>query len=329
MDNNNFNQPMQPQPQTPQPQMPYPNAPYPYPSQYPRPMMKPPKQPMDPAKKKKIILVVSICSGIAILGIAAAIIIPILLRVDYGPAYAAAEELKPKIYDIYHSYDCEYVIDYVDSSYTTTKKYSEYIENCKKVYNSETDELVSKLENTDGVKRNNEIKAEFDKFKTEYVSLSSGNSDELDTKLNLWQARHNFVVAADGLSTSSSDAEYTAAANYLINSGNDTLKTYGEGWLERRIAINAAYRAWWNASYSNPNYSQLREDYNNKKNEYSDWLAANKPDIKTVAPLNFDDTSKMYSEFTKLYNLISKTYEQNYNFGSGDCDEFLGEVYCE
>ena len=326
MYNNNYppQQPMGPGQQMPMP--PYPPQSYPQ-----QPMMppRPPKQPMDPAKKKKIILIISICSGILILGIIAAIVIPILLRVDYGPTYATAKELKTKVYNIYRSYDCEYVIDYVDSTYTTAKKYSEYIENCKKVYSSETDDLVLKLENMDGVKRNNEIKAQFEKFKSEYTALSSGNSDELDAKLNLWQARHNFVVAANDLSTSSSDAEYTAAAKYLTDSGNDTLKTYGEGWLERRIAINAAYRAWWNASYSNPNYSQLKEDYNNKKNEYSDWLAANKPDIKTVAPLGFNDTSKMYNEFTKLYDLVAKTYEQNYNSGSGDCTEFLGEVSCD
>lgn len=327
MDNNNNQPPMQPQ-------VPYPNQGYPYPPQqypqpYPQPMMKPPKQPMDPAKKKKIILIVSICSGVLVLGIIAAIVIPILLRVDYGPTYAAAKELKPKLYDIYYDYNCEYVVDYVDSTYTSIKKYTEYVEGCKEVYGPETDDLVTKLENTDGVKRNNEIKAQFEKFKTEYTTLSSGSSDELDAKLDLWQARHNFVVTADDLTTSSSDAEYTTAANYLINSGNDTLKTYGEGWLERRTAINAAYRAYYNASYSDPNYSQLRDDYNNKRNEYSDWLATNKPDIKTVAPLNFNDTSKMYSEFTKLYDLIAKTYEQNYNSGSGDCSEFLGEVVCD
>ena len=42
-----------------------------------------------------------------------------------------------------------------------------------------------------------------------------------------------------------------------------------------------------------------------------------------------DDTSRIYSEFGKLYDLISKTYAENYNFGSGDCSEILGEVYCD
>lgn len=293
---------------------------------YPQPMMRPPKQPMDPAKKKKLIIGFSIGGAVLALGIAAAIIIPILLRVDYAPAYATAKELKPKLYDIYYSYNCEYVVDYVDSVYTSTKSYAEYIEGCKEVYSSDTTELVTKLENTDGVKRNNEISTAFAKFKVEYDTLSS--DDSLAAKLDLWQARHNFVYAADDLSySSSSDAEFTAAANYLINSGNDSLKTYGEGWLERALVVAAAYRAYRAASWQTS--SQLYSEYNNKKSELSDWIAANRPDINTVAPLNFDNTSKMYSEFTKLYDLISATYEQNYNSGSGDCTEFLGEVYCE
>lgn len=297
---------------------------------YPQQMMRLPKQPMDPAKKKQIILIICIVSGLLIVGIALAIILPMVFRVDYSTTYNTAKELQPKIYDIYQSYDCEYVVDYVDSTYTSTKTYDEYINGCKEVYNSETDNLVNKLENTDGVKRNDEIKTQFSKFKNEYAALSAGNVEELEYKLGLWQARHNFIVAADDLSYSSSDAEFTAAANYLINSGNDTLKTYGEGWLERKLDIATAYRAYDNASWSNYSaYQALRDTYNNKKNEFSDWLATNKPDINVVAPLNFDDTSKMYSEFNKLDDLIAETYALNYNSGSDDCTEFLGEVYCE
>lgn len=340
MDNNNFTQPqpnpMQPNqmPQNPmqsgpmQPQMPYPNGQYPYPpQQYPpypnQPMMKPPKQPMDPAKKKKIILIVSICSGVLVLGIAAAIVIPILLRVDYSSAYIAAKEVKPKIYDIYRSYDCEYVVDYVDSTYTTSKEYAEYIEDCKAVYNSDTNDLISKLENTDGVKRNEEIKTEFNKFKAEYDALTSGNSDTLEAKLSLWQAYHDFNYSVSNLKyNSATDAELTTAANYLINSGNDTFKTYAEGWLEHNLAVAALARAY---EKNTATYSE----YNNKRNEFRDWNAANKPDINSVAPLSLDNTSKMYSAFTKFYDLLTSTYEKNYNFGSNDCDELFGEVYCE
>ena len=137
-------------------------------------------------------------------------------------------------------------------------------------------------------------------------------------------------MAKDGLSYSkSSDAEITAAANILIESGNDALKTYGEGWLAKTLETAVAYRAYNNASWSASNYSELRTTYNNKASERSDWIDANKPDINTLAPLNFDDTSKMYSAFTKLYDMITTTLEKNYSYGSGVCSEFAGDVYCE
>lgn len=295
-----------------------------------QPMMRPPKKPMDPAKKKKIVIIVSIISALAVVGIALAIILPIVLKVNYSTAYSTAKDLKPSIYDIYQSYDCEYVVDYVDSSYITTKRYDEYIEGCKELYSQEVDDLVNQLENTDGVKRNEEIKLQFEKFKNEYNALSAGDADGLSYKLSLWKARHDFIVAADDLSYSSSDADFAKAASYLINSGNDTLKAYGEGWLEWKKGLAEAYRAYDNESWSNySNYKALRDVFDNKKKEYEDWLATNKPNIKDVAPLDFDDTSKMYNEFNKLYDLISETYQKNYNFGSGDCTEVLGEAYCE
>ncbi len=260
---------------------------YPYPNQ---PMMQPPKKPMDPEKKKKLILWLSIGGGVLILGIAALIIIPILLRVDYSTAYKAAKELEPKVYDIYHSYDCGYVVKYVDSTYTDSKSYSEYIEKCKKVYDSSVNDLVSKLENADGVKRNNEISTQFANFKSKYDALQIGDAESLSAKLNIWKARHDYVYAVDDLSySSSSDSEFTSAANYLINSGNDTLKKYGEEWLTQSLAISAAYRNYRAASWQDS--SQLYKEYTNKKKELEDWVAANKPDVNTIAPLNFDNTS--------------------------------------
>ena len=293
-------------------------------------MVKPPKQPMDPAKKKKLILGLSIGGGVLVLGIAAAIIIPILLRVDYGQTYKVAKELKPKIYDIYQSYDCGYVVDYVDSAYTSQKSYTEYVEKCKSIYNNGASDLVVKLEDTEGIKRNDDLKDQFAVFKTEFNNLSADDYESLSAKLDLWQAMHNYYYAANDLYyNSSTDAEFTTAANYLINSGNDALKTYGEGWLERSTAVAAAYRTWDNEPYTTGNRTQLYNDYTNKKKEFADWVAANKPDINEVAPLGLDDTSKMYNDFNKLYNMITETYEENYNFGSGDCSELLGDVYCE
>ena len=63
--------------------------------------------------------------------------------------------------------------------------------------------------------------------------------------------------------------------------------------------------------------------------EKKNYVTANKPDVKSLYPLNLNNTSKIYSEFNKLYDLIDETYEKNYTKDSGDCLEFLGEVICD
>ena len=214
---------------------------------YPQQTMQSPKQPMDPKKKKTIILIVSIVSGVMVLGITLAIVLPMIFKVDYSTAYNTAKELQPKIYDIYQSYDCEHVVDYVDSDYTSIKTYNEYINGCAEAFSIETDNLVSDLASTDGVKRNEEIRLQFERFKSVYDSMNP-DYDELMAKLAVYKARHEFVVMAKDLSYSSSDAEITAAANKLIESGNEVLKTYGEGWLEKYLAAAHAHQDWYNSS---------------------------------------------------------------------------------
>lgn len=297
------------------------------PQPYPQPVYQqpiPPKQPMDPKKKKAIITWCCIGGGIIVLGIAAAIVLPIVLRVDYSTAYHTAKDLQSPIQDIYYNYDCGYVESYLDSTGTSIRSYTEYVENCKNDM-SGAGNLVSQLGETEGVKRNSDIKNQFESFKSIYDSTIP-NYDDLAKKLDVYLARHSFVVAADDISYSSSDSEITAAANYLINSGNETLKTYGEGWLEKYLAAAHAYQDWYNSSgYFNDKYDLKNQLDTERKN----YVTANRPDIKSLYPLNLENTSKIYTEFEKLYDLISDTYEKNYNKDSGDCLEFLGEVVCD
>lgn len=319
------------QPQYGQPQPQY-NQPMQQPGTTQQPIQQPiqqPKAPMDPAKKKKIIMWCCIGGGVLVLGIVAAIVLPIILRVDYSTAYTTAKKLEDKVYAIYQNYDCGYVTDYVTSTYTTTKRYNEYVEKCKAVFDNETNSLIGQLGNTDGVKRNSEISDRFNAFKTVYDSILPDPTD-LESKLSAYQDWHNFAVALDNMSYSnSSDAEFTTTANYLISSSNSALKTYGESWLEHQKVYVKAYRDYDSTSYSASNKSALRIERDNKKKELDDWISANKPDIKSLVPLKFDDTSKLNSAFNSLYELIKTNYEQNYNYDSGDCMEFLGKVVCD
>lgn len=287
----------------------------------------PKKPPMDPRRKKKLIMGIVLGVVGLVVVIIAAIVLSVVLRVDYGEAYRTAKELEPEIYDLSNSSDCQSVTDYVKSASTSIEYYNKYVEACRAMGDG-TDELATKLGETAGVKRDAEIKAQFDRFK-EGLDAVLPNQEELNQKLDLYQAWHTFVVLLDDLSLKNADSEFQTAANALINSGNEQLKVYGEGWLEKAKIAAHSYQEWDRASWSAPNYNDLNQKRKDDQSALQSWVSANRPDILSVAELKFDNASKVYNEFTKLYDMISTKYEENYNSESGDCYEFLGEVECD
>ncbi len=283
-----------------------------------------PKPPMDPAKKKKIILGVSLGVGGVVIALVAVVVASILLKVDYGESYRVAKDLKTKVADINDNYDCERVVDYVNSAYASDTTYAEYVSSCLSMADG-VEELVTQLGQTPGIKRDKDLKAQFERFE-EAIDSVLPDEAELEQRLKVYETWHKFTVAIDDLSaSSSSDAEIQNAAKILTSSGNEVLATYGAGWLEKTQAYIQAYREY----YNTPGYSAaLTTAKNNAQTEQKNWIAANKPDIAEVGGLSFENTSKMYAEFTKLYDMIVELYEQNYDEASGDCTTFLDEVYC-
>ncbi len=292
----------------------------------PTPVAPQPKQLMNPATKKKIILgiVIGVAALVAIIIIC--VVIAIVSHVDYGEAYRQAKDLKDDVAELYTAYDCERVVSNVNSDWTSESNYNKYIEACKDD-TAGIDDKIAELEKTAGVRKDSAVKTAFDKFKKEYAAVVP-NSEELNSKLELYKTWHSYVVAVDDLSASDTDAEIQSAANILINSGNDTFKTYGEGWLEKTMEYVRAYRAYQNSSYSDSNRTQLRDDMYSKQTAQRTWVSENKPDITELAPLNFSDTTKMYNAYRDFYELLTATYEEHYNSGSGDCSELRDVVYC-
>lgn len=284
------------------------------------------KQPMNPATKKKIILGCIIGAVALVAIIAICIIIAIVSHIDYGEAYRQAKVLKDDVSELYTAYDCERVVSSVNSDWTSESNYNKYIEACKDDTAGIGDK-IDELEKTAGVRKDSAISKAFDKFKKEYLAIVP-DSEELNAKLELYKVWHAYVVAVDDLSASDTDAKIQSAANILINSGNDAFKTYGEGWLEKTMEYVRAYRAYQNSSYSDSNRSQLRDDMYSKQTAQRTWVSENKPDITELAPLNFSDTTKMYNAYRDFYELLTATYEEHYNSGSGDCSELRDVVYC-
>lgn len=287
------------------------------------------KQPMNPAKKKKLILGITLGVGGVIVAVIAVVVVSMLMRVDYGESYRVAKELKPKVAALNHNYDCSSVVNDVAKTYATATTYDGYIAGCLGAMEG-VDGLVAQLGQTPGVKRNQELKAQYERFQ-EAIGAVLPDEEELKQRLNVYQVWHNFVVAVDDLRIStSSDAEIQNAAKILTESGNEILAKYGAGWLEKTLAYVQAYRAYTNStvSYFSDEYRALKVDRDNKQTEQKNWIAENKPDIAEVGGLSFGSTAKMYTEFTKLYDMITELYEENYD-DSGDCTEFLGEVICD
>jgi len=287
-----------------------------------------PKQPMDPAKKKKIILFSCIGGGVLVLGIVAAIVIPMLLRVDYGEAYNLAKQAKESLSSYYNDSDCYYANYYLDSKYTSESSYDSYLEDCKKSVATAPTEIVEKLGNTRAITSNPEIKAQYDKFYAEFKKEPIDDTGTMETRLALYKAWHTFIVKSYDLSTGATDANIAAAAASLVNSSDSTLKAYGEAWITKRIAYARAYTKWWETPGYTNEYSQ------EKSTAYDDLTTfeeENEPAFVKVANETTSNSSSVYTEFKTLFNLLADAYELNYNWGSNDCLEMqvLNTVYCD
>ncbi len=284
--------------------------------------------PVAPKKKKTgLILGLSLGIGGIVIVIVVVVVVIMMSKVDYGEAYRVASELSEKVQGIHNDYDCTNVVDDYDDEYVSDKTFDGYVVECEATTEG-VDELVKKLGETAGVKKNKEIKEKYEVFSEEMVKIVP-EGDELGQKLAVYQAWHTFAVKVDDLQATSADAAVQAAANVLIESGNEVLKKYGEGWLEKTLAYTHAFQVYRNTSWSASNYNDVVAARDDAKTAQENYSMENKPDIGTLAGLNFDNTTKMYNAFEEMRELINREYEANYDYESGDCFELFGEVVCD
>lgn len=271
------------------------------------PILAAPRTPLNPKTKKKLLLAV-IIGVVAVLAIAATIIVLLVLsHVDYKTAYTTADELNDEFTTLQSNSACSNVTRYANSTYASAKDYEKYVEKCRE---SGTDlaELVTKLSETSAIQKDSDLKEKFDKFKSAFdqTYLVADTSEALE----VYSAWHNFVIAAYKLGSYSSttDAEIKSAAAYLTDSNNSTLQSYGKEWLKLREAATAAYKAYYDASYSQSNYSELRQAYYDADEAYDDFIED--IDLDDVVEFN-TDISDATSKFSKLYSAIRTKYNES------------------
>lgn len=281
-------------------------------------------KPLDPKTKKKIIMWTCVGGGVFVALSIIAIIFSLVFKINYGESYRKAGEVKDELSDLSrNSSACSRVANYVDSTWTSEKSYNDYIDKCLDSLDHDNSSVVE-LGNTSGVKRDDNIKAQYDKFKKAYDKAFPSRSGVEET-LKIYKAWHTFAVKSNAASNAIKDDDaYRKAADALKESGNSTLVEYAEGWLERALAYSKAYRTYMDGDSS----SAARTAMTEARTSFRSYVSQNEPDIEDIAEFEPGDTSDVYTAFNKLYSMISDAYEENYD-GKGDCVELLDSVYCD
>ena len=269
------------------------------------------KAPMDPKRKKNIILWCSIGGGVAVILIIIAILVPILTRVDYNETYNIASQLNSVMSDFYYDYDdCVDVVDDVNETWLSDSTYSSYVSDCKDALKPTTLDLVKRLSDASGVQRDNDVQFMFNKFLTEFNKAIVSVDNNLEDKLDIYNSWHKFIYNAVDMSFYSNDADdIETYANYAINSGNDTLKAFGVTWKEKALEVAAAYKTYDDAT---TDYTSLYTVFTTKRDEFEDWVDDNLPDITTIIPLSFEDNAwEIDDAWEDVNNLIYNKFLTN------------------
>ncbi len=284
------------------------------------------KKPMDPKKKKNIIIWSCVGGGVLIAGIVAIVLVIVLTQVDYKESYRLAKELSEPMSKFYSGYSrCEYVVEYADSYYTSASSYSTYIEGCKEAISSETTEKIKKLGETSGVSRDSDVKALYDKFWEKYSKAVSGVDDDLSKKLDTYDSWHKFIYDGESIDIVyfSNENKIDTVADYAIKSGNDTLKSFGEQWKTKAQELYKARKDYRNGTIR---YSE----YSTKEDDFDDWYEESLPKLADVLPLNFDgDKSEIDEAWDDLVLVIGKKYGEKAVediLNGGSYEDILNEI---
>ncbi len=222
------------------------------------------------AKQKKIWLIVA-CSVVGLIvvgGILTLILLPKAFQVDYRSAYAKGKDASDAMYGVTAFESCRGVIRSVDSSYTTKKTYSNYVQKCRD--NLEIlKTTVSELAKESTLAGDEELGQEWAKFREIYEKTMP----VYEKMLEIYPDWHDFSVNIVELTTDSNwwktatDASVDAAYAPIVESDNARLSEWGveraslyKKYVRAYREYKEAYDAYYAASYSAPNKTALRED---------------------------------------------------------------------
>lgn len=310
----------------------------------------PAAEPKPKKSKTGLVIVIVILLIVIAGGVAAVFLIPMLSKIDYSPAYRRAKEIAPKIQEFSTKQsDCYNVVSYVESESTNLEEYEGYINNCKNSFSDKSMNIaVENLGETDGVKRNKDIKTLYDDFNAAYQEVINAG-DNIDQKLTAYKAIHEFIRTKRYMFEKDEykvPATMDSYAKILIDTEIDELVEFANTWKEKVTAFAEAdakrtkvkneiidgSKSWFIVlDYDkDERYKEADATREAARKDFINYQNTNLPKAKDLFPIEIADRQGLISKFESLRELINTTYQENYNKESGDCNVFLDTVVtCE
>ena len=285
------------------------------------------------ATKRQKIIMIAAPAGLIVLAVLITIIGQATgaFKTDYSVTYSTAKEIKNQITKIRGDVSCNKISEYASNSATSNEIYQKYIEDCKQNMAGIDSNLVTKLGDSTGVLKDPEIGRKFDAFRTVFNATNGGDED-INKALDLYAVWHKWSVIEGNKTSDWTEADILNATKILRESGNQRLKDYGEKWATLKAQANEATYRWLHSSSKDDgsvDFVEMRRAADDAKNAFNDFERNERPNLLTEFPLKFVDLAKVYAKFEELYEVIRKTYEENYNFRAGGCRELINSVRCE
>lgn len=258
--------------------------------------------------KKKGGLPVGLIIGLAIGGVVlfGAIVTTIILlffggKVDYEATYNSFDALEASMDDIDYG-DCYKAHSRIDSSYTSSSEYNEYITGCVAEFTA-LESATNEFAKTSGAKNDEDIKKAFESFKTIFDSIYTKKSD-FESQLSIYNAYHEFYLTIDNADSNvkSLRSAITSAASLFEDTKNPSLTEFAQGFREKGLAYIRAIEDYRNGS--GVSYSDVYD----KMEEFTDYIEDSAPEVADVTGLDFTKMNDLSSAYYDLYNAVRDAY---------------------
>lgn len=222
------------------------------------------------------------------------------------------------------------MINKADDYDISSTDYDKYIEECRQSL-TEIWNISNELGKSSGATKDPTLKQQFAVYE-DVLNSSLPTKSSLDQMKKTFSAVHGFTIRLSTIGPDSSEADVQNAADILINSGSNDWINFGQGWQTRMLKLLAARRAYEDITYSDSQYSTVRQDYYNALDELQDYLDAIDDSEKwDNGGFHVNNIDHLEDEFYTLRSVIRTAYEQHYDGqNSENCTDFGGgEASCD